>query len=75
MKSLLIEHVLSKDSRRTEFKVDLRNSRSQREVRKLGARHDGVLRENKITWIGYVRDTELISLFQAELLAAATVDD
>jgi RimJ/RimL family protein N-acetyltransferase len=66
MKRLLIEHGFSCGYRRIEFRVDVRNKRSQKAVLKLGAKQDGILRENKITWTGHIRDTAVFSIFQDE---------
>jgi len=46
--------------------VDVRNKRSQKAVLKLGAKQDGILRKNRITWTGHIRDTVVFSLFQDE---------
>ena len=46
--------------------VDARNLRSQAAVRKLGARHEGVLRRHKITWTGHIRDTAVFSIIDLE---------
>jgi RimJ/RimL family protein N-acetyltransferase len=51
---------------RVEIVVDARNLRSQAAVRKLGAHLDGVLRQNKVTWTGHVRDTVVFSIIHAE---------
>ena len=52
--------------RRVEFRVDARNARSQAAMAKLGAVREGVLRADRITWTGHVRDTVLFSLLAAE---------
>ncbi|MBC7668709.1 MAG: GNAT family N-acetyltransferase, partial [Gemmatimonadaceae bacterium] len=51
---------------RVEFMIDVRNSRSQAAVEKLGADKDGVLRNHKITWTGHVRDTAVFSITDAD---------
>jgi RimJ/RimL family protein N-acetyltransferase len=66
MKRLLIEHGFACGYRRIEFRVDVRNKRSQKAVLKLGAKQDGILRKNRITWTGHIRDTVVFSLFQDE---------
>ena len=66
MKRLLIEHSFACGYRRIEFRVDVRNKRSQKAVLKLGAKQDGILRKNRITWTGHIRDTAVFSLFQDE---------
>ena len=66
MKRLLIEHSFACGYHRIEFRVDVRNKRSQKAVLKLGAKQDGILRKNRITWTGHIRDTAVFSLFQDE---------
>lgn len=66
MKKLLIEHAFACGYRRIEFRVDTRNMRSMAAVLKLGAKHEGILRKNRITWTGYVRDTAIFGLFADE---------
>ena len=51
---------------RIEFRVDTRNTRSCRAVEKLGCTRDGVLRANRRTWTGFVRDTAVYSLLPGE---------
>ncbi|MDZ3830476.1 MAG: GNAT family protein [Sphingopyxis sp.] len=62
VKRLMIDHAFAVGIRRIEFRIDERNARSQAAVTKLGAQRDGVLRAERITWTGYVRDTGLWSL-------------
>jgi RimJ/RimL family protein N-acetyltransferase len=45
-----------------EFRVDARNARSQAAMAKLGAVREGVLRADRVTWTGHVRDTVLYSI-------------
>ena len=52
--------------RRVEFRVDARNARSQAAMAKLGATGEGVLRADRITWTGHVRDTVLFSILKDE---------
>ena len=52
--------------RRVEFRVDSRNGRSQAAMKKLGAVREGVLRADRITWNGHVRDTVLFSILRHE---------
>ena len=66
LKRLMIEHARACGIVRIVFDVDVRNTRSQAAVRKLGARLDGVLRRNKVTWTGHVRDTAVFSLLPGE---------
>ena len=51
---------------RNVFEVDVRNARSQAAIRNLSARLDGIMRQNKITWTGHVRDTGVFSLLPGE---------
>lgn len=62
LKRLMIDHAFAVGIRRIEFRIDERNARSQAAVAKLGAVKEGVLRAERITWTGYVRDTGLWSL-------------
>ena len=48
--------------RRIEFRVDARNARSQAAMTKLGAVREGVMRADRVTWTGHVRDTVLFSI-------------
>jgi RimJ/RimL family protein N-acetyltransferase len=66
MKALMIEHGFALGIGRIEFRVDTRNLRSCRAVEKLGCKLDGVLRRNRRTWTGYVRDTAIYSLLPGE---------
>jgi RimJ/RimL family protein N-acetyltransferase len=66
MKRLMIEHAFACGYRRIEMRVDARNKRSQAAVLKLGAQFEGTLRQNKITWTGFIRDTMVFSLFEDE---------
>jgi RimJ/RimL family protein N-acetyltransferase len=52
--------------RRVEFRVDRRNARSQAAMKKLGAVREGVLRADRITWTGHVRDTVLFAILKDE---------
>ena len=47
---------------RVQIHTDTRNLRSQRAIRALGARYEGVLRRHMITKDGYVRDTMVFSV-------------
>jgi len=66
VKGLMIAHAFGCGFERIHFDVDLRNTRSQAAVRKLGAKQEGVLRRNKVTWNGFVRDTVILSLLKGE---------
>ena len=66
MKRLMIDNAVACGYRRIEFRVDTRNARSMAAVAKLGAKLEGVLRRNRVTWTGYVRDTAVYSLLAEE---------
>ena len=66
VKTLLLDRAFACDIRRVEFRVDDRNARSKAAVRKLGASQDGLLRAERITWTGHVRDTALFSILAEE---------
>ena len=66
LKRLMIDHAFAVGIRRIEFRIDERNKRSQGAVAKLGCTKEGVLRAERITWTGYVRDTGLWSLLADE---------
>ncbi|MBT2188136.1 GNAT family N-acetyltransferase [Sphingobium nicotianae] len=69
MKRLMIDHAFACGIRRIEFRVDARNTRSQAAVRKIGAVQEGLLRAERITWNGHVRDTCLFGLLSADWAA------
>ncbi len=66
MKALMIDHAFACGYRRIEFRVDTRNTRSMAAVEKLGAKREGTLRRNRVTWTGYIRDTAIFGLLQEE---------
>jgi RimJ/RimL family protein N-acetyltransferase len=66
IKTLMIDHAVAQGVRRIIFKIDERNARSQAAVRKLGTVKEGVMRAERITWTGHVRDTGLFSLLAPE---------
>lgn len=66
VKQLLLDHAFAVGIRRVEFRVDERNKRSQAAMAKLGAVKEGVLRAERITWTGHVRDTGLWSILAGE---------
>jgi RimJ/RimL family protein N-acetyltransferase len=49
-----------------QFKVDAINTRSRAAVTKLGAHLDGIVRHDRITWTGRVRDTCVFSILAEE---------
>lgn len=66
LKRLMLDHAFSCGLKRVEFRVDVRNARSQAAVLKLGAKKEGVLRAERITWTGHVRDTAVFSILAEE---------
>ena len=66
MKRLMIDHAFDLGYRKIEFRIDARNERSQAAVLKLGAVYEGTLRQNRITWTGYIRDTMVFGLLEDE---------
>lgn len=51
---------------RVQFKTDSRNVRSQRAIERLGAKKEGILRQDRILLDGYIRDTVVYSIIQEE---------
>lgn len=51
---------------RAEFRVDARNARSRAAMLRLGATLEGVMRRDRVTWTGHVRDTCLFSIIDSE---------
>jgi RimJ/RimL family protein N-acetyltransferase len=66
VKDLMIGRAIDRGFRRIEFRVDSRNARSQAAMAKLGAVREGVIRAERITWTGHVRDTVLFSILANE---------
>ena len=50
----------------SQFKVDAINARSRAAVAKLGARLDGIIRNDRIVWTGRQRDTCVFSILAGE---------
>lgn len=61
-KWLMLQHAFGCGARRVELLTDLRNLRSQAAIAKLGAVREGVLRRDRITWTGHVRDSVLYAI-------------
>ncbi len=66
IKHLMIDHAVDCGFRRIGFMIDARNTRSQRAVEKLGGVREGVLRAERVTWNGHVRDTIVYSILAEE---------
>ena len=65
-KDMMMRHAFDRGYRRIEFRVDRRNARSQAAMKKLGAVREGVMRADRITYTGHVRDTVLFSILKEE---------
>lgn len=68
-KFLMLDHAFVSGAVRVQFRVDTRNQRSQAAVAKLGAVKEGILRRDRITWTGYIRDTVYFSILDHEWAA------
>ncbi|HEX8365662.1 MAG TPA: GNAT family protein [Allosphingosinicella sp.] len=66
VKKLMLERAFGCGFRRVEFRVDSRNARSQAAMAKIGGVREGLIREDRITWTGHVRDTVLFSILASE---------
>lgn len=66
VKEMMLARAFESGFRRVEFRVDRRNARSQAAVAKLGAVREGVLRADRVTWTGHVRDTVLFAILKDE---------
>lgn len=65
-KLLMLDHAFGCGAARVQFKIDTRNLRSQAAVARLGAVREGVLRRDRLTWAGYIRDTVVFSILDHE---------
>jgi RimJ/RimL family protein N-acetyltransferase len=61
-KYLMLAHAFASGMRRVELLTDARNVRSQAAISKLGAVREGVLRRERVTWTGHVRDSVLFAI-------------
>ena len=66
VKNMMLKRAFDSGIRRVEFRVDRRNERSQAAMTKLGEVREGVLRADRITWTGHVRDTVLFAILKDE---------
>jgi len=66
IKDMMLARAFGCGIRRVEFRVDRRNVRSQAAMKKIGAVREGLLRADRITWTGHVRDTVLFALLKDE---------
>jgi RimJ/RimL family protein N-acetyltransferase len=65
-KRLLLANAFDSGCRRAVFRVDASNARSRAAVLKLGAVQEGILRQDRMTWTGRIRDTVLFSILADE---------
>ena len=66
VKDMMLARAFDCGIRRVEFRVDARNRRSQAAMAKLGAVREGLLRADRVTWNGHVRDTVLFAILKDE---------
>ena len=66
VKDMMLGRAFDCGFRRVEFRVDARNQRSQAAMKKIGAVREGVLRSDRITWNGHLRDTVLFAILRDE---------
>jgi RimJ/RimL family protein N-acetyltransferase len=66
MKRLLFAHGFACGLLRIQLTVDIRNKRSQAACLKVGATHEGVLRNHLITWTGHSRDSAVFSVVERD---------
>ena len=66
VKRLLMAHAFGAGARRVQFKVDALNARSRAAILKLGAMQEGMLRQDRVTWTGRIRDTVVFSVLAEE---------
>ena len=66
VKDMLMKRAFACGFTRIEYRVDLRNLRSQAAMAKLGAVREGVMRQDRTTWTGHRRDTVLFSILANE---------
>ena len=61
-KRLMLAHAFAAGARRVELLTDARNARSRAAIAKLGAVEEGILRRDRVTWTGHVRDSVIFSV-------------
>lgn len=65
-KRLMLGGAFDAGARRVELRVDAINARSRAAVLKLGAIQEGILRQDRVTWTGRIRDTVIYSILSDE---------
>ena len=66
VKRLMMGHAFAAGARRVVYRVDAINARSRAAVLKLGAVQEGILRQDRMTWTGRIRDTVIFSILAEE---------
>jgi RimJ/RimL family protein N-acetyltransferase len=66
LKTLMLDHAFRCGLVRVAFKVDAINARSRAAVLKLGCTQEGIVRSERVTWTGRMRDTVLFSILRDE---------
>jgi RimJ/RimL family protein N-acetyltransferase len=66
VKDMMLKRAFDCGIRRVEFRVDVRHTRSQAAMKKLGVVREGIIRADRITWTGHVRDTVLFAILKEE---------
>ncbi len=69
VKKLMLDHAFACGLKRVALKVDAINVRSQGAVMKLGCTREGLMRAERVTWTGRVRDTVIFSVLAGEWAA------
>ena len=65
-KRLMLGHAFGAGCRRAVLRVDAINARSRAAVLKLGAVQEGIIRGDRVTWTGRIRDTVYFSVLADE---------
>jgi RimJ/RimL family protein N-acetyltransferase len=66
-KYMLLRHAFEElGTIRVQLKTDSRNTRSQRAIERIGAKHEGILRNHMIMPDGYYRDSVYYSIIEEE---------
>lgn len=65
-KRLMMAHAFDGGARRVVYRVDALNARSRAAVLKLGAVQEGILRQDRRTFTGRIRDTVIFSVLADE---------
>lgn len=66
IKTLMLDHAFGQGLKRVAFKVDEINRRSQAAVLKLGCTREGLIRAERITWTGRLRNSVIFSILAHE---------